>query len=108
MSATCLTPDSPRWPTFAPSWASHADVESGGTTVTFSRCWTVPAVFREVEPLDVVTVTEEFERAPEGLFEAQGPRVSIGSTGVWADRRFREVAVTLREIADALDPVPAA
>lgn len=97
--------DSENWPQFAPSWAEHAIIDGWpGGGVTFERAWTVPSVYRDADPLAVVRVAQEWATGERGTYVPGSPRVMVGRDEVWSDERAAEVAATLREIAEALDP----
>lgn len=116
MSVTTSTPhsgntDFPRaisresadWPEFAPGWADYASIEPAEGTVTFGRDWSIPGAYRDVEPLVVVRVEQEFT-GTAGALASGAPRVAAGPGTLWTDHRAERVAATLRAIADALAP----
>lgn len=100
------TPADTNWPSFAPSWARRASIEPDGE-VTFERAWEIPGQYRDMTPLPIVRVDQRWaadERAEYAPVES--PRVVASSADLWSDHRARLIAATLRDIANALDPVP--
>lgn len=92
------------WPPFAPAWAERASIH--GDAVTFERKWAIPAVVREVDPMPMLRIEQTWTTG-EGARPAapeSAPRIVAGPGEVWVDWRAEEVASTLRQIADALDP----
>ncbi len=108
MSTKTLTRGGPGWPASAPDWAESATVHARGLAreFTFARAWEMPGVFRDMEPLVVVRVEQVCTTGP-GKRErgCAAPYVVAGPEVLWADYRGPEVAATLRQIADALDPL---
>jgi len=96
--------EAPNWPAFAPRWAQRATVHSM-VEVTFETTWTIPSQFRGTADLTVIRVEQEWSAGEHGeLTPDHAPRVLTGTADLWADSRAREVAATLRGIAEALDP----
>ncbi|HTL42448.1 MAG TPA: hypothetical protein VL294_13335 [Pseudolysinimonas sp.] len=103
LTTRTVTRESDDWPTYAPSWAMLATIEHARerSVVTFERCWTMPGQYRDMEPLPVVRVVQEWDAAKPA---PEPPRVAAGPGDLWVDWRAEDVARALREIADALDP----
>jgi len=99
-----LSRESPDWPEFAPAWAESASFDPAAGIVTFARSWTMPGIFREMEPLVIVKIEQVYWRGSGDKFYADPARVAAGPDALWADHRTEHVAATLREIADALAP----
>jgi len=104
MSTENVSRADPDWPEFAPAWAEFASFEPAAGTVTFTRGWNIPGMYRGMEPLTVVTVQQVFARGTNNEFVAEPARVIAGPDALWTDHRAEHVAATLREIADALAP----
>jgi hypothetical protein len=100
-----ITRDAADWPIYAPGWADTATIDRYPETsvVTFERAWTLPGMFRDVEPLVVVRVEQVWDAARA---EPEPPRVVAGRGDLWADARGDEVASTLADILAALRGTP--
>lgn len=102
---SAITPESKQWPEFAPVWAARAVLDEGERAMTFEREWSLPSMYRDAEPLVVVSVCQEFnDHATRGAFVPGEPWVAAGPPAMWADYRREEIAATLRAIAEALVP----
>lgn len=101
-----VTPSDRDWPDYAPAWAQDARFDAWpGHTVLFERLWMIPSQFRDAADFAVLKVQQTFEAVDGGAPQPESaPRVVVGDGEVWVDWRANEVATTLRQIANALDP----